>query len=363
MQGNRTKILVLLAAYGGLVGAALFGMDWFVINSSFGKIGLDLRSVHACDASGQCATVSMSMIRGVGFYPMLAGATFWGMLGLSALLLYQTATRVLAGTTSESLIRIGYGVTVLLLGTTVGAAYLFGPEIGSVSTATLSLSSQRTFAPLMMIAGQLVAVGMLYFIADDDDLGRGAPSAQALPARTWERTPAAPAEAAGAPGGRAERSTRPPPLAPSGRAMRATVPPPPVPDALRNQLRFVSASAELTQAGIDARQEDGSSVLVLWRDVVGAVARRLPPELDGATFVDVISTPGATLRILPWTRLSGDHVDGEGTARARELIAMVSSRRPDAKLDASTQRFVHAAEPAMQLPDRETLDAHDARLA
>ena len=145
--------------------------------------------------------------------------------------------------------------------------------------------------------------------------------------------------------------------------MRGTVPPPQVPSALRNQLRFVTASAELTQAWIDARQEDGSAVLVLWRDVVGAVARRLPPELDGATFVDVISTPGATLRILPWTRLSGDLVDGEGAARARELLAMVTSRHPEAKLDPSTRRFVHAAEPAMQLPDRATLDEHDARLA
>ncbi|MBL0220231.1 MAG: hypothetical protein IPQ07_40975 [Myxococcales bacterium] len=363
MQGNRTKILVLLAAYGGLVGVALFGMDWFVINSSFGKIGLDLRAVHACDASGQCGSVSMSMIRGIGFYPMLAGATFWGTLGLSALLLYQVATRLLAGSTRESLIRISYGLAVLLLGTTVGAAYLFGPEIGSVSTATMSLSSERTFAPLMLIAGQLVAIGMLYFIADDDDLGQGVPNAQALPARQWDRSPAAPADAPPTGGGRGTRSTAPPPVSPSGRAMRGTVPPPQVPSALRNQLRFVTASAELTQAGIDARQEDGSAVLVLWRDVVGAVARRLPPELDGATFVDVISTPGATLRILPWTRLSGDLVDGEGSARARELLAMVTSRHPEAKLDPSTRRFVHAAEPAMQLPDRATLDEHDARLA
>jgi len=51
----------------------------------------------------------------------------------------------------------------------------------------------------------------------------------------------------------------------------------------------------MTRGGIDARREDGSSVLVIWRDIVGAVARRLPNDYQAVTFVDVISTAGATL--------------------------------------------------------------------
>jgi hypothetical protein len=68
------------------------------------------------------------------------------------------------------------------------------------------------------------------------------------------------------------------------------------PEHLKKKLNFVMLAAELTRAGIDARLEDGSSKLVMWRDVVGLVARRLPPEHDGVTFVDVVSTAGCRAR-------------------------------------------------------------------
>ncbi|HMG24227.1 MAG TPA: hypothetical protein VK607_22990, partial [Kofleriaceae bacterium] len=137
---------------------------------------------------------------------------------------------------------------------------------------------------------------------------------------------------------------------------------PRVPDHLRNRLAYVAITAELTAGGIDARREDGTSRLVLWRDVVGVVVRRLPPAYDNATFVDVVSTARSTLRIVPWTRLTGDPVAGEGDERPRGIVERVLVKCPIAKLDPATRQFLDTGE-AAQLPDLETLRAHDARLA
>jgi hypothetical protein len=80
----------------------------------------------------------------------------------------------------------------------------------------------------------------------------------------------------------------------------------------------------------------------MWRDVVGVVARRLPSAYEGATFVDIVSTAGSTLRILPWTRVTGEPIDGDGERRARELVELVTSRCPDARLDPATRAFIES---------------------
>jgi hypothetical protein len=137
---------------------------------------------------------------------------------------------------------------------------------------------------------------------------------------------------------------------------------PPMPEHLRNRLHYVALTAELTGGGIDARREDGLSRLVLWRDVVGVVVRRMPPVYDGAAFVDIVSTTGSTLRIVPWTRLTGELIEGEGDARPRAIVEHVMARCPGAKVDPATRQFLDSGEPA-QLPDLDTLRAHDDRLA
>jgi hypothetical protein len=145
-------------------------------------------------------------------------------------------------------------------------------------------------------------------------------------------------------------------------AMRRTGPLPPVPEHLRNRLQYVALTADVTGGGVDARREDGLSRLVLWRDVVGVVARRLPPVYDSAAFVDIVSTAGSTLRIVPWTRLTGELVDAAGDDRPRAVVEHVLARCPNARLDPATQHFLDTGEPA-QLPDLDTLRAHDDRLA
>ncbi len=142
-------------------------------------------------------------------------------------------------------------------------------------------------------------------------------------------------------------------------------PPVAVPDALANKLRYTTLTANISHVGIDAKREDGFARVVMWPDVVGIVARRLPATVpyEGVTFIDLVSTAGATLRILPWTQLTGDAITGDGVERARALCQLVAARCRGAKLDSATRTFIGSHGQAAQLPDEETLAAHDKRLA
>ena len=138
--------------------------------------------------------------------------------------------------------------------------------------------------------------------------------------------------------------------------------PMPFPEGLRGKLAYAIASAEITSGGVDARREGGEVVLVLWRDVVGVVARRLPQFYDALTFADLVSTAGSTVRVLPWTRLTGQPLEGEDEDRMRAFIQLVAERCPNAKIDGATRQFLDGYD-AAQLPDAATLKAHDERLA
>jgi len=137
------------------------------------------------------------------------------------------------------------------------------------------------------------------------------------------------------------------------------------PSGLANKLRYATLTVTVSHVGIEARREDGFTRTVMWPDVVGIVARRLPPDepYHGATFIDIVSSAGATLRILPWTRLAGDRIEGEGIERARAFVQLAAARCPGAKLDAATRTFLGSHGPAAQLPDESTLAAHDQRLS
>lgn len=147
---------------------------------------------------------------------------------------------------------------------------------------------------------------------------------------------------------------------PSSAPLEAAAPP-----LLYGKLQYAVAAASISSAGITAEREDGTTRVVDWDAIVGIIARRLPQEApyEGATFVDLVSTAGATLRILPWTRVSGAPLYGEGEERARAFVQLVAARCLDAKLDSWTKVFSDGAGRAAQLPSAKTLDAHDARLA
>jgi len=130
-------------------------------------------------------------------------------------------------------------------------------------------------------------------------------------------------------------------------------------ETLHPRVEYAAMTAQITRAGIEARLEDGEERLVMWRDVIGIVVRRLPPIHDGATFVDLVSTAGATVRLVRWTRLLGDPLPEDPHAQAKQLIAWC----PRATLDPATRAFVDRGGEAAQLPDLATLAAHDAKLA
>ena len=106
---------------------------------------------------------------------------------------------------------------------------------------------------------------------------------------------------------------------------------------------FAARSADVTTAGIEARREDGSVVLVLWRDVGAMIARSLPADLDGAPFLDIVSVPGATVRILPWTKVIGVPSLEDGERRLHAIVRAFATHCPNAKLDDSFLSFDRAA--------------------
>lgn len=137
---------------------------------------------------------------------------------------------------------------------------------------------------------------------------------------------------------------------------------------LRGKLSFATTEVALSTLGIDAKREDGITKVVPWDDVVGVVARRLPPmkPYDGETFVDVVSTAGSTLRILPWTELTGDdlrNLNSDTIERARALVQLVASRCPTAQVDNATRSFLGGRGQAAQLPNADLLAQHDERLS
>ena len=87
------------------------------------------------------------------------------------------------------------------------------------------------------------------------------------------------------------------------------------------------------------------------------------PPYDGAHFVDIVSTAGATLRILPSTDLSGHTFASDPIERAREVVNLLAAQALEAKLDNATKMFANGANKAAQLKDEKTLAAHDERLA
>lgn len=343
-------MLVLLLAYLGLIITTLFVIDWFVIDVPGARAMLDLRSLRVCPELRQLGDpcVTMKYPRNSGWFPSFASATFWATLVSSILVLFQAGTRLISDTANDGLSKLGYMFGMMLFALVMFTAYFFQPEMPA--DIGLDITVHRTWAPSMLLLAHLVGIFVLYFAANqssfDDDATEYKPLTAPLPyARATER----PRSSADSIALEPERPVSAPVLV--------------TPENVRGKLQYATLTAEITRAGIDARREDGSSVLVMWRDVVGAVVRRMPPDYDGTTFVDLVSTGGATLRLLPWTRFSGDPVEGEGEERARKLVEMVTSRCPEARLDPATRTFIASNDKAAQLPDLETLAAHDQRLA
>jgi hypothetical protein len=426
MGRDRMRVLLCAIASIALIIAGALVMDWYRLSITTlmpdmpggGKVAIDLRNLHVCHQHG-CVTTSISPMPGM--FPTLATVTLWSSLGFAALVAFQAGTRVLTGAAADSFTKVGYMLALLAISLAVATAYLFGPEDQGPITdvaAKMGISLPRTWAPLTLIAGLAAGFAALYMTVapESSDLGAaympvtvtpppdGRPRTSSIPLPTALARPrsttgapliARPRSATGAPPvagatglglGSSPALARAPsdaghaiatPIPRISGSNPGIVPPadlmpaitrartgsiPALPAHLRNRLQYLAITAEITAGGIDARREDGTARLVLWRDVVGVVVRRMPPAYDNATFVDIISTAGSTLRIAPWTRLTGEPIEGQDAERPRGVIERVIARCPAARLDRATRQFLDTGEVA-QLPDLETLQAHDGRLA
>ncbi|MBX3160798.1 MAG: hypothetical protein KF773_32835 [Deltaproteobacteria bacterium] len=355
---GRDRLRLLLLGGGSLLLLALGALvlDWFELRAPGVKLFIDLRALRLCEDGGACVTVAMTKKNGIGgTYPTLASIAFWSALAYGGLVAFQAGTRILTGAAPEVLTRIGYllGVLVFLAGGS--AAYLFGPE--PASNALLGVSIARTFGPLAFLAGTVAGLFALYLAVGHgtDDLAEPLPPARVAYTPMPVRAPTAPVRAPTVP-------PAPVPERTTGPTMPRGATSVPIPVGCAGVLAYATLTVELTGGGLDARREDRTSVLVLWRDVVGVVARRMPADYASATFVDVVSTAGSTVRILPWTRVTGVAATTDDDARARSIVELVTHKCPAARVDPATRAFLDGR-PAAQLPDLTTLAAHDARLA
>jgi hypothetical protein len=366
MGTDRLRVLGLALGSLALMVAAGWILDWFTLDIQAGglpglagatDIGFDLRSVHATTADGSYGSAPLTS-GAFGFYATISQATLWASVVLSVLIAVQCGSRLIAGQANASMTKVGYALGLGVLLAAIATAYMFGPNVGSYDVGsrqlTLAFSIERTWAPLAMLAGVALGIFALYSAQQDPTLA-GVPPARALPVvTTTDKTPKA-AAFTSMPIPRARMDSEPAIAVPRTSTQ--------IPHPLRGKLRFAAVTAEVTRGGIDARRDDGSMVLVVWRDVVGVVVRRMPACYDGATFVDVVSTAGSTLRLLPWTRVTGDVVEPDPELRARAFAELVVKYCPDCQLDRATRAYLEQRGEAAQLPDVETLAAHDARLA
>ncbi len=362
MDRDRSRVLALLLVYVGLIVASLFVLDWFVAATAFGTMSIDLRSATMCGDDGGCDSFSLSDIRGIGSYARLAGLLLWGTLLSSILVAYQAITRIAKGAANDTLTKLGYISALVLLVTTGAAAFVFGPEFPSSDIKLMSsLEVARGSGPFVLMLGLLVGIAVLFYSVTQlaPDVAEYKPLTGIVTTKPTTG-PLTPITTIPPVSERPVRTSDPIPAVVGEQI--TTGPTPMIPEHLRKKLMFATLTAELTRAGIDARREDGSSRLVMWRDVVGLVARRMPVDYDGTTFIDVVSSAGATLRLLPWTRLTGEPIEAYGETWGRALLAAMIAKCPDASLDPATKRF-SAGEPAAQLPDLAKLAAHDQKLS
>jgi hypothetical protein len=142
-------------------------------------------------------------------------------------------------------------------------------------------------------------------------------------------------------------------------------PEPVFPPYIQNKIKYAITTADISPAGITGKREDGTLVEVKWDAIVGVIARRMPPDkpFEGATIIDVVSSAGKTLRVVPWTKVRGGLPLGkQAVERARGFVQLVAAQALSAKLDPATKLFADSDGQAAQLPTIATLASHDDRL-
>ena len=343
MERERLRLLGLLLGCLALVIGAMFVMSWFVASvSGLMELRIGLRSVEVCGELGPCVSTSLSNVR--GFYTTLSSIIFWGSIAFALLVLFQGGSKLLTGYAAPSLSRAGYLPGAALVMLAAAAAYLFGPEVGGMDIEMVRVEVERTFAPLMMIVGLCLGIAVLHMstVESSDDVGAVRP-VSLPPARAL--TLATPPAVVLRPRHHPHRPQHPHPRRTSGAS---------------SPTRSPAASSRRSASTRGARAAKPSSCCgatssASWSGGCLASSRR---RCSSTSCRD----PGSTLRVLPWTRLTGAATMGGDDASVRALIAKLRELAPEARLDGATRTFVETDAPAAQFPDLAALETHDTRI-
>jgi hypothetical protein len=125
-------------------------------------------------------------------------------------------------------------------------------------------------------------------------------------------------------------------------------------DVGRTALRFVVDRGSIGADGLTVRTVDGEDRSVGWAELAVVVVRRLPPDppFSKLLLIDLATTTGPPIRLLPSSRLDWRQLPGGAATTARDnvraLIGLVKSRNPAVTVEAASEGFVDSgAEPSI----------------
>ncbi len=120
-------------------------------------------------------------------------------------------------------------------------------------------------------------------------------------------------------------------------------------DEAKKSIRFIAHRCDIGEAGLRVTLSNGEARDLAFAQIVGIVARQLPPDppWDGALILDIVPSKDLTrepVRVFGTTVVNYAAIPGGGTTsrldNTRRLIAFLRERAPDAILDEATQEFV-----------------------
>ena len=181
MTGHQRKLVVSAAIALVTTLISLFGMAWFhmrmEVTAPLGtdphgamttalassRIAIDLRSVGACE-DGICVTLPFDKLAGP--YPSLAPYVFWISLFVCVVVALEVGRRLTGNGPSSLVSWIGVVLVALAAVATVFAAFVVPPGTGADDLTVVSI--HRTWAPTLLVLGQIAAAYALHLAAAEE---------------------------------------------------------------------------------------------------------------------------------------------------------------------------------------------------
>jgi hypothetical protein len=174
MSKQQWKLLLCAIAAVATLVTALFVSAWFRVDLMGNDLEIDLRSAAMCGPNGVCVSIPLSKFR--GFYPIASNTAFFTGIPVLVLLIIQTASRLVTGTASTTVTKLGHALAGIALIAGFSAGYLFAPESEGVKEIAM-ITVTRTWTPVLFMLGNILAMFAMYISSSvfDDDLGEYKP--------------------------------------------------------------------------------------------------------------------------------------------------------------------------------------------